>query len=280
MNAPDPAAQTLTIEYLDDDGQVQRVEQLRGSHFTLRVSGDAAAFLAPPQGREADAPPPAAAPPAPAPHRAWLIALALYGIYALLSSLDVWVEYNPDNNPPNYVIMALGITAALALWAAVWSLFSKIFAKHANYWQHVSIVLAAGIALTVVASTMHFLSFSLSWRVLGRIDNLTLLATLGLMMWAHLRLIVPPTRGRPLGWSVLALTLLGLALLMWTNHRRQGSVLDTLHTAHLYRPALQLTTADPSIDFFSRARALEAPLKAQADEVEPGEDPVDSDDDD
>lgn len=290
MSAPEAKAKqqqhTLTIEYVDAQGQLQRTEQLQGAHFTLRVQADAIAVVSLEAAAHeassilADQTPSPALPTkyglriAP---RVW--AMILFGVFALLSVLEFWIEYNPDSTTQNYVTVALGITGVIALWAAFWALLGKIFAKHANFWQHVCIVLSVGIVLTVLMASMHFLSFSLSWRVLGQINNLTMLTLLGLMAWMHLRLIVPKARAHSLRLGMLSFTLLSVALLMWTNHRRQDTVLDTLHSPHLYRPWLQLSTAHSSQAFFEQSKSLEATLKAKAGVTEPGEDNTGSQED-
>jgi hypothetical protein len=277
MSAPH---NTLTIEYTDAQGQVQRTEQLSGSHFTLRVQSDALRVIS------ADAATDSASTPLPAREPAlpqsawqrvtpWAWALILFGIFALLSAIDIWIEYNPDDSAKNYVTFALGMMGAIALWAAFWALLGKIFAKHANFWKHVCIVLIAGIVLTVLIAAMHFLSFSLSWRVLGRMDILSSAAALSLLIWAHLRLIVPTQRSSALRAGMLSFTLVSVALVMWTNHRRSDTVLDTFHSSHLYRPALQMSSPQTSSSFFEEAKALEATLKTKAGETEPGEDGAD-----
>jgi hypothetical protein len=277
MSAPH---NTLTIEYTDAQGQVQRTEQLQGSHFTLRVQNDALNVIS------ADTAADSASMPMPKPESAlaqsawqhitpWAWALILFGIFALLSAIDIWIEYNPDDSAKNYVTMALGMMGAIALWAAFWALLGKIFAKHAYFWKHVCIVLIAGIVLSVLLAAMHFLSFSLSWRVLGRVDKLSTVAALSLLIWAHLRLIVPMQRGKALRAGMLAFTLVSVALVMWTNHRRSDTVLDTFHSPHLYRPALQMSSPQTSSSFFEEAKALEATLKTKAGEMEPGEDGAD-----
>jgi hypothetical protein len=273
---------TLTIEYLDAQGQVQRTEQLHGEQFTLRVQSEALSV-------QASLPSASSAEPESALQAAslkpwqrvspWLLALMLFGIYALLTAIDLWVEYSPDDSAKNLVTFSLGIIGVIALWAAFWALLGKIFAKHARFWEHVCLVLAAGIVLTVIVAAMHFFSFSLSWRMLGKIDVLTMLAGLCLLAWAHLRLIVPVQRRLHLRWGMLALTLAAVALLMWSNHRRQGTMLDRLHAPHLYRPALQMASPTSSADFFKQAKALEATLKARAQETEPGEDNTNGDED-
>jgi hypothetical protein len=80
--------------------------------------------------------------------------------------------------------------------------------------------------------------------------------------------------GCRLGIGMLVLTLASVALLMWSNHRRQATVLDRLHAPHLYRPALQLSGTDSSEEFFKQAQSLEATLKSRAAEMEPGEDNI------
>lgn len=274
------APHTLTIEYTDAQGQVQRTERLVGEHFTLRVQSEVLSVEAVTQSASAES---EGAPVATllkpwqriAP---WLLSLILFGIYALLTAIDLWVEYSPDDSSKNLVTFSLGIMGVIALWAAFWALLGKIFAKHARFWEHVCLVLAAGIVLTVIIAVMHFFSFSFSWRMLGKVDTLTLLAGLCLLAWAHLRLIVPVQRRLHLRWGMLALTLTAVALMMWTNHRRQGTVLDSLHAPHLYRPALQMASPVSSQDFFKQAKELEATLKARASETEPGEDNIGAED--
>jgi hypothetical protein len=292
MSAPQ---NTLTIEYLDAQGQLQRTEQLQGTHFTLRVQNDALSVVGSEASFEAASAPPydqapfaiqsmqASAPPSFAKLwqriTPWGSALILFGIFAMLSALEIWIEYNPDDSAKNYVTFALGITGAIAFWAAFWALLGKIFAKHTYFWQHVSIVLIAGIVLTVLMAAMHFLSFSLSWRMLGRIDKLSLVAALCLLVWAHLRLVVPMQRSAALRAGMIVFTLASVALVMWANHRRQGTVLDTFHSAHLYRPSLQLSSPQSAQAFFEKAKDLEATLKAKAGETEPGEDGIGADED-
>jgi hypothetical protein len=274
MSAPH---NTLTIEYTDAQGQVQRTEQLSGSHFTLRVQSDELNIV-----RADSASEPSLAHKSVPPQSAWqritpwAWALILFGIFALLSAIDIWIEYNPDDSAKNYVTFALGTMGAIALWSAFWALLGKIFAKHANFWKHVCIVLIAGIVLTVWVAVMHFLSFSLSLRVLGRMDILSSVAALSLLIWGHLQLIVPAQRGKALRAGMLAFTLVSVALVMWTNHRRSDTVLDTFHSPHLYRPALQMSSAQTSSSFFEKAKALEETLKTKAGETEPGEDSLDS----
>jgi hypothetical protein len=274
-NAPHTGAHTLTIEYLDAQGQVQRTEQFSGEHFTLRVHSEALTVQAASQHQDGTEPDSEATLP---PKHIWqrikplLLALILFGIFALLHALDQWIEYSPDDAAKNLVTQSLGMIGVIALWAAFWAMLGKIFAKHAHYWQHICLVLGAGIALTVVMAVMHFFSFSLSWRVLGKMDLLISATALCALAWAHLRLIVPSKRHLNLRLFMIVFTLCSVALLMWTNHRRQGTVLDRLHAPHLYRPALQFSSPTSSQDFFKQAKELEAPLKARAQETEPGED--------
>ncbi len=290
MSAPEAKAtapqHTLTIEYLDAQGQLQRTEQIQGAHFTLRVQADALAVVsleAAVQEANNSRTDHMLSPALPTKNwqritpRVW--AMILFGIFAVLSALEFWIEYNPDSTTQNYVTVALGVTAVIALWAAFWALLGKIFTKHAYFWQHLCIVLGVGIVLSLLMASMHFLSFSLSWRVLGQINYLTMLTLLGLMAWMHLRLIVPKARDHSLRLSMLSFTLLSVALLMWTNHRRQDTVLDTLHSPHLYRPWLQLSTPQSSQAFFEQSKSLEATLKAKAGVTEPGEDNTGSQED-
>ena len=292
MSAPH---NTLTIEYTDAQGQLQRTEQLQGTHFTLRVQSDALSVVSTEASFEGySAKPAEPALVATQPMQAsepssfssiwqritpWGSALILFGIFSMLSALEIWIEYNPDDSAKNYVTFALGLTGAIAFWAAFWALLGKIFAKHAFFWQHVSIVLIAGIVLTVLMAAMHFLSFSLSWRMLGRIDKLSIVAALCLLVWAHLRLIVPMQRSAALRAGMIVFTLASVALVMWANHRRQGTVLDTFHSPHLYRPSLQLSSPQSAQAFFEQAKGLEATLKAKAGETEAGEDGFGADED-
>jgi hypothetical protein len=268
------APHTLTIEYVDAQGQVQRTEQLSGEHFTLRVQSEALSVQATTEKAEPADLSLEATSSSRQRIKPWLLALILFGIFALLHALDQWIEYSPDDSSKNLVTQSLGMIGAIALWAAFWAMLGKIFAKHAHYWRHICLVLGAGIALSLVMAAMHFFSFSFSWRMLGKMDLLISAAALSLLAWAHLRLIVPATRHVNLRLFMIVFTLSFVALLMWTNHRRQGTVLDRLHAPHLYRPALQLSSPSNSKEFFKQAQSLEATLKARAQETEPGEDNI------
>jgi hypothetical protein len=124
MSASQNTLNTLTIEYLDAQGQVQRSEQLSGAHFTLRVHSDALdVHTTAPSPTSADAES-LARPASQKPWQRlspWLCALILLGIFALLTALDWWIEYNPDDSAKNLVTHALGLMGGIAAWAAVWA---------------------------------------------------------------------------------------------------------------------------------------------------------------
>jgi hypothetical protein len=279
MSAPH---HTLTIEYTDAQGQVQRTEHVQGSHFTLRVQTDALHLIS--AGASTDS----ASVPSPMPalaQRAWqritpaVGALMLFVVFSLLWALRIWIEYNPDEGAEGFVTMAFVMMGAIALWSAIWALLGKTFAKHANFWKHVCTVLIAGIVFSVLLSALHFVSFSLSWRTLGRMDTLSYVAAFSLLVWAHLRLIVRAQRSAALRVGMLTFTLVSVALMMWTNHRRSDTVLDTVHSPYLYRPSLQMSSPQTSSSFFEEVKALEATLKSKAVETEPGEDGLGVDED-
>jgi hypothetical protein len=275
---------TLTIEYTDAQGQVQRTEHLSGSHFSLRVQSDALSVISAEATHESTPEPlhtpmPASTQSAWQRVTPWAWALILFGIFAALSAAAIWIEYNPDDGGKNYVTVTLGLVGAIAAWASVWALLGKIFAKHADFWRHVCRVLIAGIALSLLTATMHFLSFSLSWHMLGRMDTLVSVTALALLVWAHLRLIVPAQRSKALRAGMLTFTVASVALLMWNNHRRSDTVLDTFHSPHLYRPWLQLSSPQSSQAFFEQAKSLETALKSKAGQTEPGEDMAGSQED-
>lgn len=260
----------LTIEYLDAQGNVQRSEAMEGTQFTLRVQGEGLHVVnAQAQATEAAIEISNSRPrwqqPLP-------LALILLGIAALLTTLDLWIAHNPDQDSRNYVSFALGLLGGVAAWAAVWALLGKIIAKQAHYVWHVCIALAGLIALDLVQSAMHFLSFALGWHALGRIDVLSTLFAAGLIIWAHLALIVPLGKTKHLRVAMASFTAVSIALLMWTNHRRSDSTLDTLHSPHLYRPSLQLVQPSTPEAFFTKAQSMEAILKAKTAITEPGED--------
>ncbi len=278
-----PANHMLTIQYMDADGQVQRTEQLQGAGFTLRVHADALQ-ISPSVHASSSAPSGEVLDTNTLPAQGWrgLSALAwaliFLAVYALLTAVNLWIDYSPDESTgsQSYILLALGSVGAIGLWAAFWALLGKIFSKDSRYWQHVCIVLLVAIAFTLLLALMHFLSFSLSWRALGQMDRLAGIAALGLLLWAHLHQILPAQRSSKLRWGMLSLTMVGIGLLMWTNERRQDTVLDTLHSPHLYRNALQLSSALSSDEFFKSASQLESDLKAKASQFEPGEDSIDS----
>ncbi len=271
VNSSKPDSLTrLTIEYLDAQGNLQRSEEMQGTQFTLRVQGDGlqlAHAASPATEEQSEAPNTRPRWQQPIP-----IALILLGIAALLTTVDLWIAHNPDQDSRNYVSFTLGLLGGVAAWAAVWALLGKIIAKQAHYGWHVCIALAGLIALDIAQSAMHFFSFAMGWHALGRMDILSTLFAAGLVIWAHLSLIVPLGKAKHLRVAMVSFTAVSMALLMWTNHRRSDSTLDTLHSPHLYRPSLQLTKPSTPEAFFTQAQSMEATLKAKAAITEPGED--------
>jgi hypothetical protein len=260
------AAQVLTIEYLDADGQLQRTEQLRGTAFTVRVqAGDAL------PASQYDTPGESKFAP-------WAKVLGLGLILALLLGWSEWVSHNPDQAGKNYVATGLGFVAALAAWAAVWAMLGKVFARRADYARHLGAVLGLGLVFDLTTRACHFLAYSASWFVLGRIDNLIFIVLLCILVWAHLKLIVSPTRAKTTSVVMLVLGGLLLAMALWSNDRKRDTVLDALYSPHLLSPAFQLRPSGRSEDFFGQAVGLETVLKAKAAKAEPGEDVPGGDD--
>jgi hypothetical protein len=284
--APATNTTNLTIEYLDAQGQVQRTEQLQGSQFTLRVHAGQEHVIADMRTlakNTADHEEAHETSPAPLSASSWGLpafvnrfsamswALILLGIYGLLTAWQAWLTYNPDEDSRNYVAMALGLLGGVALWSAFWALLGKIIAKHARFWQHACCVLLAGVVVSLLLLVLHRLSFMLGWFALGRMDRLLLIFTICLLVWAHLSLIVPARRLGQLRLFMAVFTASSISLMMWTNHKNQDTVLDTLHSPHLFSNAWQLHKPQSASGFFEQAAKLESRIKEKAAITEPGE---------
>lgn len=284
------ANQVLTIEYLDDDGHLQRREQLSGTAFTLRVqTGGLQVHHGGPgganHGSDASARAHSDEPLRQgigdrlaikrAPVWGWVLLLGV--VFSLIIAWEYWIDHNPDQANKNYAENALVIAAALAVWASFWSMLGKVFAKRADFGLHLCVVMGMGILIDQLLRVLHFLAYSMSWYVLGRMDSLVLIGSGCLLVWAHQRLIVSPARMAINSAVMLAVGAVVIGMAMWSNYRKSDTVLNAFHSPYLYQPGFQLRPYRVADDFFEQAAGLEAVLKAKAAELEPGEDVAGSD---
>lgn len=193
------------------------------------------------------------------------------GLLALLvwTAGDAFVRSNPDGFGSTFLREFITLWGALAVWAVLWSLLTKIFQHRMNFWHHVGLAALAVLAANMSSLLLSMLAYASSVEVLGRLDALMISVLAAVLIYAHL-LAVQPQRRKTLRWfagSMCVLMLIASVGLSWHRFERISS---ELYLSTFFPPALSLSHS-VSVDLFlDEAKDLQAPLERKAKEPPSG----------
>lgn len=186
-----------------------------------------------------------------------LMALALVGV---LSWLSLWLDETGEPKPTDYLGILLMCAIAAMVWAALWSMLSRVFTGTAHYSLH---LLIAGIGLVVLPLYMQvseFAAFALSWTALATDTYIAGWLVLAAVCFAHLRAL-----GRvhlPLkAVSVMVLAILGITMQGLQQSANRTSSGQAVTLLRLEPPALRIVRAQSETAFFASATRLRSPLE-------------------
>jgi hypothetical protein len=202
----------------------------------------------------------------------WLVpVLAVVAFLWLLAGR--WIVSDPDTKWNEYLAPLLVGGAVLFLWCLVWGLASKLFTGRFTLAPHLRIALVFGLALQTIDLLLMVLAFSFDWPLLSHLRPAASVTVGALWLAEHLRQVLP-RHARAAGAWVAACTVLGLAVVMVSNWRRQDRVFEELYAPNLMPPSWRLVRGMPVQTLVTELRSLEQPLreraaKAQAEDYEP-----------
>lgn len=191
----------------------------------------------------------------------WLVA----GVVALLIWLlaERWVQSDPGNPLTDYLPVLLGVPASLAAWCFAWALGSKLFTRHFDFLPHVRWALGMLLVITVLDAALPLLAFATSWEWLALLTTLSTLAVGCLLVYGHLRLILPARR-EALALGFATMFVVGVVMKLALSEQRNDRWFEPLYLSTLGPPALRLAPAASTAQFLDEARSLRTPLERRA----------------
>ncbi len=195
---------------------------------------------------------------------AWVFMLTLLALLVWVAG-DAYVRSDPDDFGSRLVRDGFALCAALAVWAAVWSLVTKLFQHRLEFWRHVWLAALTLLTASVLSTLLALLAYASSIEFLGRLDALLFSVLLAGLIYAHL-LVVQPQRRNTLRWfagSLCALLLIGNLGMNWYRFERLSA---ELYLASLFPPALRLSPNASVDQFLDEAKRLQPSLERKAKE--------------
>lgn len=206
-----------------------------------------------------------------------LMTWLLLPLLALLVWWPMWLSLDPGSEWTVWLPLVLGTPAALALWAAIWALASKLFQHRFDFWGHAAIALRVLVPVQVLGLLLPVIGAAFNLPGLWQAGQWLQPAALAVLAWRHGRRVLPG-HVRMVGLSVTALCALGVAITLTMNHQRFERWQRAPYMSTLPLPAWRWHSAVPVSRFLDEARALEPHLvdrvkAAQADETEDDDSP-------
>jgi hypothetical protein len=194
----------------------------------------------------------------------WPAVLALAAAVAAGEAASRWLGDYGEPKAVTYVVPLLAVSAAVALWAALWSIVARVFAGQARFERNLTIALAGALGIEAVGAAAAVGAFGLSWSALASYSYIGFLFVVAVASFAHLRLI-QPARSLVAG-GVVAVVLVAVAavqLVVQSDDHRPPSL---RYVRNLMPPALRLAPVKDEAAFFTGVETLRSQIDADRTE--------------
>jgi pSer/pThr/pTyr-binding forkhead associated (FHA) protein len=190
--------------------------------------------------------------------RAVLLLMLLFSVW---NAADLWVHDDPGGRLTDYLPVLIGGPVAVAIWAGIWSVGSKLTRHRFDFWTHTAIALLASLAMGVVGLLLPLFAFTSGWSWPSRVGPLVVAAIAWSAVGAHIGRLLPG-RPRVLAAVMASLFVVGLGLFSYHTYETQDRFFPELYVSTLAPPALRLAPTVSTARFVDEARALKATLEA------------------
>ena len=184
-------------------------------------------------------------------------------LFVAWSAAAQWLESDPGGRATEYLPALIGGPIVVAVWAAFWSVGSKLIRHRFDFWSHARIALLATLAMAAAGLALPIFAFAAGWSWPSRIGPIVVSAIGWGAVAGHIGRLLPG-RPRALAAVMASLFVAGLGLYAVHHYDTQDRVFPELYVATLAPPALRLAPAVPPARFVDEARALQAVLEAHA----------------
>ena len=193
-------------------------------------------------------------------HARWAAGLAT--ALVVLVAIVQWLATTGEPSANVAVLPILGIATAIAVWASLWSMQSRLFLGQARFALHLRIALTAALALLAWDQLDDTLAFAFASRAMAQYGSLGIWAILAGTCYAHLRAV--DTRHMNFAMSlVVALVAAGAALQYVGKSESQKVLGERATLGDLRPPAFRLVPLASADDFFRKVEAT----KRKVDEL-------------
>jgi FHA domain-containing protein len=215
-----------------------------------------------------------------APERRWVpeasgsvrTVLLLALLFTAWNAGELWLRDDPGGRATDYLPVLIGGPIAVAIWAAFWSVGSKLIRHRFDFWSHARIALLAMLAMSAATLVLPVFAFASGWAWPSRIGSLAVSAIGWSAVGAHIGRLLPG-RPRVLAGVMAALFVVGAGLFGFHHYETQDRIFPELYVATLAPPALRVAPAVSTATFIDEARALKASLDSHVgDDDRPGDD--------
>lgn len=201
-------------------------------------------------------------------HARWDAALGatLLGLILLLN----WLELTGEASANIVLLPLLGLATALALWAGLWAVLSRLFHGQAQFALHLRIALVACIAIVLWDQLAETVAFAFAWRAATEHAALGAWAILAATCHAHLRAIGPRHLRAATG-IVLVLVGAGAGIQSVARLETREQLGDRTALVDLRPPAVRAVPLSDTDAFFRSADAIRIAVdRARLEEPPPG----------
>ena len=196
--------------------------------------------------------------------------------FMLLALFNHWAALDPGADASAWTPMAVGIPVALAAWAGLWALASKLFQHRFDFMGHLRIVLPWLLGIELMDLVLTLLASAMGWAWLWRlVGPLQVLLGLGLLR-AHLVHMLPHAQ-RAVGASLAAMALVGSAIHLTAVQRATDRFSRPAYMSALPLPVLHRAATASSHELIQELAPMAQQLaarvqKARQDEPAEGDD--------
>ncbi|WP_431098571.1 FHA domain-containing protein [Polaromonas aquatica] len=211
----------------------------------------------------------------PLPHFPWRTvgwtALAVAGMLALVVGQSWLTLTEPSQLARQLPGLVAVVVMAVAVWAGLWALATKLFTHRLQFWRHVRIACTSSLAIQFVSTLAGMLAFMFSLESLARFELPLVLLGTAAAIYVHLTVIVPQRR-RGLAGLVAGVAVLGIVAMLGTNWLQNKRLSNKLYMSTLYPPSLRMAPAVPVTQFLDEAGAIRQRLDERLKDREPDSD--------
>jgi hypothetical protein len=183
-------------------------------------------------------------------HARWCLLLGALLVLAIV--VVQWLSNTGETSANLTALPILGVATALAVWASLWSIQSRLFFGQARFALHLRVAITAALAVIAWDELSETLSFALASRFVAEYGALVVWVIVAGTCYAHLRAV--GTRHMKFAMSLVVALVAAGALLQYVGRTESQRLIGQRATrGDLRPPEFRLVPLANADDFFRDA---------------------------